>query len=294
MAEGLYRYKPNATLAIVCAGLFGISAIIHLIVMIKRKAWFFTAFVIGAIMMTLGYIARFASARKDTSVMLYAIQSLLIILPPSLYAATMYMIFGRLVVFVNHPSASLIRPTRVTKIFVTGDTLSFLLQAGGGGMMSISSMANMGQTLIMVGLACQLLFFGFFLVMAITFRQRMLKSFIPKTGKYNWHSLMTILLIASGLIIARCVFRMVEFGLGRDGALMAKEAYVYIGDTLLMFLVQIMFHFRHASRVFAEPVGNVGGMKVFSTSNVELGHVHPQGPRMLHKHDSYEPLTGPR
>jgi hypothetical protein len=247
--------------------------------------------------MSLGYVARFLSAKSPDNVGLYAIQSLLIILPPSLYAATMYMIFGRLVVFVNNPSASLIRPTRVTKIFVTGDVLSFLLQSSGGGMMSMEGKGDLGQTLIMGGLAFQLIFFGFFLVMAITFRQRMLKSFIPKSGKYSWHALMIILLVGALLIIIRCIFRLAEFGLGRDGELMSKEAYAYIGDTLLMFAVQVMFHFRHASKVFAEPVGEVGhSLKVFSTSNVELGNDRPRGPRMmgLQRNDSYEPLTAPR
>jgi hypothetical protein len=244
--------------------------------------------------MSFGYITRYASARSSSSIMLYAIQSLLIILPPSLYAATMYMIFGRLVLFVNHPSASLIRPTRVTKIFVTGDTLSFFLQAGGGGMMTSAGMANLGQTLMMVGLACQLLFFGFFLVMAVTFRRRMLSTLGPACGKYSWDSLLTVLLLAAALIITRCVFRMAEFGTGRDGVLVSREIYVYLGDTLLMFLVQIMFHFRHASKAFAQPVG--GQVNVFASESGELGEGYLKGARGmgLHRSDSYELLEGPR
>lgn len=95
--------------------------------------------------MTFGYTMRYLSAKDTSSIMLYAQQSLFIVLPPSLYAATMYMIFGRLVLFVNNPSASLIRPTRITKIFVVGDVISFLMQAGGGGMMVQTSMASLGK-----------------------------------------------------------------------------------------------------------------------------------------------------
>jgi len=112
--------------------------------------------------MTLGYVARYFSTKDPNSLMPYIAQSLFIILPPSLYAATLYMIFGRIVVLVNNPKASIIRPTRVTKIFVAGDVVAFLLQSGGGGMMVQESMADMGQMTMLGGLAVQLLFFGFF------------------------------------------------------------------------------------------------------------------------------------
>jgi hypothetical protein len=93
--------------------------------------------------MTAGYGFRYLSAGTPDKLGPYIGQSLCIILPPSLYAATIYMIFGRLVVFVDSPEASLIRPTRVTKIFVCGDVLAFLMQAGGGGQMANAKTANM-------------------------------------------------------------------------------------------------------------------------------------------------------
>lgn len=93
--------------------------------------------------MTIGYGFRYLSAGSPDKLGLYIGQSLCIILPPSLYAATIYMIFGRLVVFVDSPEASLIRPTRVTKIFVCGDVLAFLMQAAGGGQMAQVKTADM-------------------------------------------------------------------------------------------------------------------------------------------------------
>ncbi|KAG9232390.1 RTA1 like protein-domain-containing protein [Amylocarpus encephaloides] len=257
MARDLWAYDPNTNLALATAALFSISTIIHLVVVIKRKTWFYTAFVIGGFMMTMGYVLRYLSAKSPDSVMLFAQQSLFIILPPSLYAATMYMIFGRMVLFVNNPRASLIRPQWVTKIFVTGDLLSFFMQGGGGGIMAGGGEnAVLGQKIIMVGLAFQLLFFGFFLIMAITFRKRMLAA-LPGTvpnpsGKYSWHALLMLLLLGAGLIIARCIFRLFEFGLGQKNVLTEKEVWVYLGDTLLMFLVQILFHFSHAGNVFVK------------------------------------------
>ena len=61
----------------------------------------------------------------------YIGQSLLLLLAPALFAASIYMILGRLIVALNAGSNSIIRPSWLTKIFVVGDVLSFLMQCGG-------------------------------------------------------------------------------------------------------------------------------------------------------------------
>ena len=183
----------------------------------------------------------------------YIAQSLFIILPPSLYAATIYMIYGRIAVFVNSPNASIIRPTRVTKIFVIGDVVAFLMQAGGGGMMVQSSMANIGQKVMMFGLFVQLAFFGFFLIVALIFFKRMRSSparyDILSYGKHTWAGLLKLLFAAAVIIILRCVFRIIEFNQGYSGYLASHEIFLYIFDALPMLLVQAMFHLVHAGDV---------------------------------------------
>lgn len=139
--------------------------------------------------MTAGYIFRILSINSPRSLILYVAQAVLILLPPSLYAATIYMIFGRVVLLINAPDASIIRPTRITKIFVIGDVISFCIQAQGGSMEASASKAKLGQKIVLVGLFAQLLFFGFFLVVAVTFDRRMSRSpvryTIPKYGKHS-------------------------------------------------------------------------------------------------------------
>ena len=61
----------------------------------------------------------------------YIGQSLMLLLAPALFAASVYMILGRIIRLLNAGSASLIRPSWLTKIFVTGDVLSFFIQSGG-------------------------------------------------------------------------------------------------------------------------------------------------------------------
>ncbi|KAL5321395.1 hypothetical protein ACEPPN_009353 [Leptodophora sp. 'Broadleaf-Isolate-01'] len=253
-ANGIYPYKPNSFICIVFAALFGGSMLYHIFQMIRKKTWFYTPLVVGSLMMTLGYVARYFSAKSPDDLMPYIAQSLFIILPPSLYAATLYMIFGRIVVLVNNPKASIIQPTKVTKIFVIGDVIAFLLQSGGGGMMAQSSMADMGQKIILGGLFVQLLFFGFFLIVSLIFYKRMRSSparfTIPAYGTRTWVALLKLLFAAAALIILRCIFRVVEFGQGHDGYLASHEVYMYLFDAFPMFVVQAMFHFVHAGDVF--------------------------------------------
>ncbi|KAJ4313951.1 Lipid-translocating exporter-like protein rta1 [Neodidymelliopsis sp. IMI 364377] len=184
----------------------------------------------------------------------YIGQSLFIILPPSLYAATIYMIYGRLVVFVNAEEASIIRPNRVTKIFVCGDVVSFFMQAGGGGMMAQASMANMGQKIMLIGLFVQLIFLGLFVCISIVFWIRMSKSpkrhVIPQYGKYPWNKLLMMVLAAAFIIVARCVFRVIEFAQGHSGYLVSHEIYIYMFDAAPMLVVQVMMHFVYAAEVF--------------------------------------------
>ncbi|THV71026.1 RTA1 like protein [Aureobasidium pullulans] len=276
---GLYHYEPSQGLAVIAAGLFGLGALIHLFQMIRYKTWFFTAFLIGAMMMTLGYAMRFLSARSPDSVMLYALQSLFIILPPSLYAATLYMIYGRLVLFINLPHASLIRPSLVTKIFVIGDLFSFFTQASAGGMMVQASMAKTGKTIMLLGLALQLIFFAFFLIVAVTFWLRVKRALrtaaaapIPQVNSIPWPRLFVALFIAAGLIIIRCAFRVVEFQQDADGVLQGHEWYAYVFDAVPMLFVQTLFNIVHAGRVLPKH-GGQEDRENLDEEYIKLNHV---------------------
>lgn len=88
-------------------------------------------------------------------------QSILLLVAPALFAASIYMLLARIVAMVDGDRLLFIRRTWLTKIFVCGDVLSFLMQASGGGLMSSGgSSVNLGKTIIVVGLILQIIFFG--------------------------------------------------------------------------------------------------------------------------------------
>jgi hypothetical protein len=61
----------------------------------------------------------------------YIMQSTLLLVAPALFAASIYMELGRIILLVKGEKFAIIRVTWMTKIFVAGDVLSFLMQASG-------------------------------------------------------------------------------------------------------------------------------------------------------------------
>ena len=58
-------------------------------------------------------------------------QSALILIAPAFLAASIYMTLGRIIEMLDAEANSMIPLKWLTKIFVTGDVLSFLMQASG-------------------------------------------------------------------------------------------------------------------------------------------------------------------
>lgn len=82
-------------------------------------------------MEALGYVGRIIAARDKTAVGPYVMQSVLLLVAPAIYAASIYVILGRLIVFLEAEHHSSIPVRWLTKLFVAGDVLSFLAQSTG-------------------------------------------------------------------------------------------------------------------------------------------------------------------
>jgi len=197
-----------------------------------------------------GYVARAISHNDRWALMPYIIQALFLLIAPALYAASIYMILGRIITTIEADHHSMIRPNWLTKIFVAGDILSFLMQSTGGGMMAKrdKDSAKLGERIILGGLFVQIIFFGFFMVASIVFHLRLRKNPTEASRmSTKWRTLLIAVYVASKLILVRSAFRVVEYIQGRDGFLMSKEVWLYIFDAVLMLSVTILFNFVHPS-----------------------------------------------
>lgn len=67
----------------------------------------------------------------------YIIQSLLLLLGPAFFAASIYMILARLIRLLEAENYSIIKTKWLTSVFVLGDVLSFFTQSGGQSSLSL-------------------------------------------------------------------------------------------------------------------------------------------------------------
>jgi hypothetical protein len=197
-----------------------------------------------------GYVNRILSGQQSPNWTIgpYVAQTLLILVAPALFSATIYMILGRIILYTGGEKHSLIREKWLTKIFVTGDVLSFLLQAAGGGILAegTNSSASTGKIVVIAGLALQIIFFGFFVVVALSFHKKIAKDFrLLSSVKPIWRGYLYVIYIASALILIRSIFRIAEFSQGFSGYLLSHEVFIYCFDALPMFFTLLLFNIKH-------------------------------------------------
>lgn len=176
-----YRYSPSLAAAIIFALLFIASTALHAYQLIRTRTLYMIPFLVGGFFQSIGYIARAVSATQENGEWTlgpYIVQSTLILVAPALFAASVYMHLGRVVRMVNGGQTDekllfgLIKTTWLTKVFVAGDVLSFMMQASGGGLMATSSVET-GETLVLAGLGVQIAFFGLFVFTGVTWHLKM-------------------------------------------------------------------------------------------------------------------------
>lgn len=254
-----YRYDPSLPAAAIFSVLFFLLTFLHLYQLLRTRTWVFIPFVLGGFFEAVGYIGRIMSATEtpDWSLGPYITQSLLLLVAPALFAASIYMILGRIILVTDGETHSMIRQKWLTKVFVIGDVVSFLAQGSGGGLMAgrSANSYNLGKWVITAGLVMQIIFFSFFVFTASTFHRRMLAQPTAKVASAHlpipWRKHLSVLYTASILILVRSVFRLVEYTQGNDGYIMQHEWFLYVFDSILMFGVMVIFAWIHPSEIYA-------------------------------------------
>ncbi|PYI07313.1 RTA1 like protein [Aspergillus sclerotiicarbonarius CBS 121057] len=241
---GTYNYEPSYPAAIVFAVFFGITTLAHGIQLFWTKTWFFVAFFIGGLFEVIGYISRAISANEapNYSITPGTIQTVFILIAPSLFAASIYMELGRIIIMTGGEQYAIVRPSWITKIFLIGDVVSFVAQAGGAA--SLEDSFESGERMIKIGLGVQVSFFGLFMITAAIFHYRLRPNtsrlILPKV--LPWEKHMLVLYGTSLLIFVRSIFRLAEYTGGESSPLLQHEYYVYIFDAVLMLFVMGVFN----------------------------------------------------
>ncbi|KAF5589038.1 rta1 domain protein [Fusarium subglutinans] len=227
-----YRYEPSLAANILFVVIFALSSGVHLFQIFKTRTWFFIPFLVGSLFETIGFIGRAIGAEQapDYTFGPYIMQSLLLLLGPTCYAASIYMILGRLIGMLKAEKHSLIRPNWLTKLFLLGDIISIALQGIGGGKLADANTPDerrTGENIIIAGLTVQILFFGLFFIVTGLFHFQFLKDPTRRMSSSgtNW-----------------------QRSLGHDGELQSKEVYLLVLDAIPMTIASIMFNVFHPSK----------------------------------------------
>lgn len=191
----LWKYIPSIAAAVIFAILFAVAMLAHFWKIYTTQARFCLAFAIGCfcrfipklsprslLMATVefvGYCARASAHNKTGKLMPYIFQNFFILVAPALFAASIYMTLGRIIRSVKAEKHSLVRVTRLTKTFVLGDVMSFLVQGGSAGLMFQSSTVKIGEAMVVAGLFIQIVMFGLFAITAMIFQVRFLSLSQP-------------------------------------------------------------------------------------------------------------------
>ncbi|KAL4783767.1 RTA1 like protein-domain-containing protein [Aspergillus varians] len=243
----LWHYVPSRAAAVVFLLLFLAATAYHTWKIWKLKTYFCICFAIGGFC----YCARTSAYDKTGRLMPFCIQNVFILLGPALFAASIYMALGRIMIAVRGERHSLIPVRWLTKVFVTGDVLSFLIQGGAAGMMISSDLASMGNKLVILGLIVQVVFLGFFIASMAMFQLRIHRNptheAVSENLRWKWH--LNTLYLVSLLIMVRSLFRAVEYIMGNDGYLLQQEWPAYVFDATLMWIVMVIFGVRFPSDV---------------------------------------------
>ena len=221
----------------------------------------------------IGYTARIVSHNNTAKLMPFAIQNALILLAPVLFSASIYMTLSRVIRSVGGENYSVFKPRWLTSIFVTGDILALSIQSGAAGMMVVSSLASLGEGIVVGGLAFHIVIFGVFWATATIFQVKMRRAVAEHSLPHNskWQQILYMLYSSSALIMGRSIFRMIEFIMGHDGYLLSTEWPLYVFDSVPMVIVMVIFCWRFPSALQQVKANNAWtemGRQGESTSNL--------------------------
>lgn len=278
----LWHYIPSLPGAIVFAVLFAIATAFHGWKMARTRLWFCSLFVVGGFFEVIGYLTRIAAREHTNSLAVYLVQSVFLLLPAVLLAASLYMVYSRVIRALPPDSDrfSLISARWTTRVFVVGDFMTLNVQGTGAGLLGKSArMTEIGNWIVVAGLILQILLFLGFMVCCLTFHLRY-RAYVRtggggvrQTTQVPWEAVLNMLYVTSLLVLVRNLFRVVEFVMGQEGYLLRVEWPIFAFDGALMLLVMIGFYVWYPSCLVPVDGGQGRGemMELASTENSRDG-----------------------
>ena len=270
-----YYYNPSLPGAIVITCLFSILTLYLTVQLVRYRAWFTLPLVIGGVLEIVGYVSRAISHNNTEALGPYIVESIAILVAPTLFAATIYMILARIIRLLNAGNLSVIRVNFLTLIFVLADIFCFSVQSFGAQLQTKEDKdkQRFGRILIIAALGLQIVVFSLFVVVAVIFNLRYHRQTSQNmNSNLCWQRHLTALYSASGLVLIRNIVRTIEYIQGIAGYIGKHEAFLYAFDAAPMVLVLLV-----TSVVYAPAVLRQGQKQNDEMDMRRLGPGHAPG-----------------
>ncbi|KAJ8127883.1 hypothetical protein O1611_g5753 [Lasiodiplodia mahajangana] len=255
-SNSLYGYRPeigiNAVAAV--AYVLCLAQCIYVFVVWKKSWLSYTVLVfISSLAQLVAYVLRVYGWFDPFVNIGWILQYSYATLAPVFVTAALYITLGRLANIMGRGAFN-IDPKLYTRIFLTSDAFSLVLQGAGGSLSFFEQVTDnsltLGGKLAIIGLAFQVVSLAVFLVLfvAVVYPARIFASDSP-IRKYEHYNRIRYFvcgtLIGMVLIVARSTYRVIEFSEGPLGTLVHNEALFIVLDTFPMAITAVLLSFLH-------------------------------------------------
>ncbi|TFK65841.1 RTA1-domain-containing protein [Pluteus cervinus] len=259
-----YGYTPDASICILFLALYSLSTVIHTgQATYYRIWWLFPSVILGGIGEILGWTGRLWSNRNMDLQTPFMIQISTTIISPTFILAANFVIFGRIIDFLGTGYSRL--PAKLySRILITCDVISLVVQGAGGGIASAAETlngANVGAHIMLGGIVFQLGIITLYLTLGTEFLIRYIHD-KPFTGRTNDSprgelTLRTrIMLGALGFntlcLFIRAIYRTVELSDGWNGRIINTQVYFNVLDGGMVILAIYTFNIIHPGMFLPE------------------------------------------
>ncbi|KAI0534690.1 putative RTA1 domain protein [Xylaria digitata] len=254
MVVVFYEYRPNQQAAYAFLALFALATLGHIIYLFYLRAWSFIPFILGGIAELFGYYGRAMSHDRPDVVGPWILQNLLLLASPPLLAATVYMTLGRVTIALGARSYMPLSPQLLTPLYVIIDIGTFATQLAGSVLPASGdpTAIELSKKVVLGGLLAQLVALAVFMLITWLVKRRIKHSpthIILKDTSINWKNHFRAIMIVTLLIIVRSVVRTIEYVQGEGGTVISNEAFIYVFDAALMWLVMAIYLALHPGRL---------------------------------------------
>ncbi|KAM5347966.1 hypothetical protein ACJ41O_007790 [Fusarium nematophilum] len=255
--DAYYMFDPSFPANLAFAVLFGMSTLCHIIQAFIFKKRFCWVLIMGGIWETIAFVIKTLGTRNQRNFQYLLWGQLFFLLAPLWINAFVYMAVARMVYF-RMPDKKLlgIKAIRMTVLFVWIDVILFIVQGGGGSLLSNDGDQNLiriGQKIYMGGVGAQLGIIVIFSGLTSFFYVKLRQIEGRDMGRMKW--LIWTMLLVLAMILIRIVFRLVEFGPGvnEENDLLANEGYPLGLDAFPMLFALVLLNVMHPGFVLRGP-----------------------------------------